>query len=91
MKGWLRKHVIKFQTIEFQDGISGPAYGPSSGRHNDLWSLRESEIFSALDLVQRKPETADGIPDLEQYMLYGDGIYDNDLHLKSKHTDPNLS
>ena len=91
MKGWLRKHVIKFQTIEFPDGISGPAYGPSSGRHNDLWSLRESEILSALDLVQRNPETADGIPDLEQYMLYGDGIYNNDLHLKSKHTGPNLS
>ena len=91
MEGWLRKHVIKFQTIEFPDGISGPAYGPSSGRHNDLWSLRKSELLPALSLVQRNPQTADGIPNDVQYMVYGDGIYNNDTHLKSRHVGQQLS
>ena len=59
--GWLRKHAIKFQTIEFLDGISGPAYGGESARHNDLHSLRQSKFLPALDRVQRVPPTAEGV------------------------------
>ena len=89
--GWLRKHAVKFQTIEFPDGISGPAYGASSCRHNDLWSLRESKVLPALDVAQRIPQTQVGVPKQTQYVLYGDGIYINDTHIKSRHAGINLS
>lgn len=81
---------MKFQTIEFPDGLCGPAYGPSSGRHNDLWSFRESRIAEAFDIVQRVPKDAEGLPNEVQYKNYGDGIYINGYHIKTKHVGNNL-
>lgn len=88
--GWKREHCFKNQTIEFPDGICGPQYGASSGRHNDLWSLRESGISAAFDIVQREPQTPEGIPKPIQYKKYGDGIYINGPHLRSRHVGDNL-
>ena len=88
--GWLRSTGIKHQTVEMPDGLCGPIFGPSSCRHNDLWSFRESRIAAAFDAVQREPRNAAGVPKPTQYVMYGDGIYVGGPHIKSRHVGQNL-
>jgi hypothetical protein len=78
--GWLRIHGFKHQTVDAPDGFTIASYGPLSTRRNDLDPLRKSGVndkFAALQV---------GIP--QQYVMYGDGIYPQKSHLRSRHNVP---
>ena len=75
--GWKKHHGIKYQTIEFPNGMCGDMFGPCSFRHNDLELLRDSDLNEKLRLVQ--------IGNLLQYVSYGDGIFPINSHTIGKH------
>jgi hypothetical protein len=78
--GGLHTHGFKHLTIDAPDGFTIATYGPLSTRRNDSDPLRKSGAnnkFAALQV---------GIP--QQYVMYGDGIYPNMSHVRSRHNVP---
>jgi len=66
--GWKHLHGIKIQTVTTPDGLIADVYGPVSVRHNDLFTLAESELNARLMAMQ------EGIYD-QLFALYGDSAY----------------
>jgi nuclease HARBI1 len=81
--GWKSQHGIKFQSISLPNGMDCHIFGAVSLRHNDLYTLSESEIVAKLRQLQAHEEY--------QYVIYGDSAYNviNDTHLRSKHSHEN--
>lgn len=62
-----KEHGIKYQGIEFPDGIMGHLFGPCAGRHHDAWLLVESNLMADLDRLFRGEQ--------RRYHIYGDYAY----------------
>ena len=77
--GWKKLHGMKWQTIDLPNGMNFHVYGPVSVRHNDLWTLRHSDINEKLRLLQ--------IHEPIQYRIYGDSAYVhlNKSHMRARH------
>jgi hypothetical protein len=79
--GWLRKCGIKHQTFNLPDGHTGHIFGPASMRHNDLYTLRESDFDNELDSAQNPIYG----PLANHYVAYVDSIFPPKRHLRGKH------
>jgi hypothetical protein len=75
--GWKKIHALKWQTVYLPNGMTGHLWGPASIRHNDLWTLHESDIHNLWVTAQL------GRP--LQFYIYGDGIYPWLSHLFSRY------
>jgi hypothetical protein len=71
---------MKHQTIDAPFGLTIAIFGPASIRHNDLWTLRESDVNGKFAAIQ------EGNP--RQFKMYGDCIYLNLSHVRSRHNVP---
>lgn len=67
--GWKKVHAIKFQAVEFPNGLCGDLFGPTCGSHNDNFLLRLSAIS------QRMLAYRNGA---DPYKIYGDAAYPNE-------------
>jgi hypothetical protein len=75
--GWKKMHGLKWQTVEMPNGMTLNMYGGISVRHNDYTTLNDSMINQKLEIMQ--------LGDDMQFCVYGDSIYPNIGHIKSKH------
>jgi hypothetical protein len=76
-------HGLKFQTIDLPNGMNAHIWGPCSVRHNDLWTLGQSNLND----VVAGPQA--GLP--IQYVIYGDSAYMHlyESHIRARHNyDP---
>lgn len=76
--GWKKHHGIKYQTLEFPNGLAGDMFGPRSFRRSDVELLNDSELNARLAAVQVDAE--------KQCVSYGDGVYPIGTHTIGKHT-----
>jgi hypothetical protein len=81
--GWKKLFGIKWQTVILPNGMYFHVYGGPSARHNDLFTLRDSDINAKIALLQLGLAI--------QYKMYGDAIYPHLSHLFSMHDGPNLT
>lgn len=67
--GYKKLHGLKWQTIDFPDGMIGEIYGPISARRNDCFVLNESRLNERMAqlLMHLEPE--------ESYCIFGDSIF----------------
>jgi hypothetical protein len=65
--GWKKHHVIKFQTLEFPNGMCGDIYSPRTFKAHDCDLLRDSQLNQRL----AAPHQGDPI----EYCVYGDDIF----------------
>eukprot|EP00732_Lithocolla_globosa_P004508 Lithocolla_globosa_v1_NODE_4190_length_1490_cov_177.452265.p1 type:complete len:196 gc:universal NODE_4190_length_1490_cov_177.452265:669-1256(+) len=77
LSGWLGVHGLKWQTLQFPNGMAGDIFGPSSIRHNDRWLQRESELNERLVEVQAGQAV--------QFSAYGDAEYVLQSNIKRRH------
>lgn len=82
--GWKHIHGVKIQTVTLPDGIIADVFGPVSLRHNDLFTLAESDMNDRLDEMQ------EGVYN-NKYCLYGDSAYPVMSSITSRHSHPPLS
>jgi hypothetical protein len=83
--GWKKLHGIKWQTVDLPNGMTYHAWGGFAVRHNDLFSLRHSDINDKIARAQ--------ILELVQYYIYGDSAYatlDNS-HIRARHNHEHLT
>jgi hypothetical protein len=76
-------HGLKWQTVDFPNGMNGHVYGPISIRRNDLTTANWSRINDLWAAMQQGEEY--------QYTIYGDSAYIvlGYSHIKARHTsDP---
>lgn len=81
--GWKKLHGLKWQTVDFPNGMNGHVYGPISIRRNDLTTANWSRINELWAALQQGEEY--------QYTIYGDSAYIvlGHSHIKARHTaDP---
>lgn len=76
--GWKHLHGVKIQTITLPNGLLADVFGPVSVRHNDLYTLSESNINERLSALQ------EGVYQ-QKYSLYGDSAYTNIECITSRH------
>lgn len=65
--GWKKFHCLKFQAVEFPNGMTGDMFGPVTGSHNDNYALRMSLISERLRNIQ--------VGENVTFALYGDSAY----------------
>jgi hypothetical protein len=82
--GFKKHHGTKFQTVESPIGICMHCFGPRRVKDSDLQLLNRSRITTTLNNLF----AAWGI---DQYVMYGDGIYPYRVNLISKHMGNNLT
>jgi len=77
--GWKKLHGMKWQTVDLPNGMNAHVWGAVSVRHNDLWTLSNSNLNDLWRDAQL------GRP--MQYCIYGDSAYMHlDLsHVRSRH------
>jgi nuclease HARBI1 len=75
--GWKKHHVIKFQTLEFPNGMCGDIYSPRTFKAHDCDLLRDSQLNQRL----AAPHQGDPI----EYCVYGDDIFPLQSHTMGKH------
>lgn len=66
-QGWKKLHGLKWQAVVLPNGMIADCWGPVSARHNDLYTMRVSDIHDRVVVCQA------GRPRV--YRMYGDGIY----------------
>jgi hypothetical protein len=78
--GWKKLHGLKWQTVDLPNGMNFHVWGPFSVRHNDLYSLRHSDINDMVAALQ--------VGRLVQYKIYGDSGYATSFHshLRARHS-----
>jgi len=83
--GWKKLHGLKFQTIDLPNGMNAHVWGPFSVRHNDNWSLTNSNLNEILRVAQ--------LGNRMQYNIYGDSAYMHlDLsHIRARHNYDRLT
>ena len=75
---------MKWQTVDLPNGMNFHAWGPCSGRHNDMESLEFSRLNEILVDLQMGNEL--------QWKIYGDSayIFSPDTHVLARHNnEPN--
>lgn len=79
--GWKKLHGLKYQTIDLPNGMNYHVYGPVSVRHNDMYTLFQSNINEKIANAQEGNEL--------QYVVYGDSAYIVvvNTHLKARHNN----
>ena len=77
--GWKKLHGMKYQTIDMPNGMNLHVWGPISVRHNDLTSLRDSDVNQKIVDMQ--------INEPLQWVVYGDSAYVHvpDSHILARH------
>jgi hypothetical protein len=77
--GWKKLHGMKWQTVDIPNGMVYHAWGAISVRHNDLYSLRHSNINDQIAAAQ--------LGHALQFYTYGDSAYMNldTSHLRARH------
>ena len=81
--GWKKLHGMKYQTLDMPNGMNLHVWGPISVRHNDLTSLRDSDINQKIvDMQINQPF---------QWVIYGDSAYVHvpDSHILARHHNEN--
>lgn len=81
--GWKHSHGTKWQTLELPNGLCGDMHGPFSFRHNDLEIFEDSRLNARIAEVQ--------VGNVNQYCSYGDSIFPNYSHCKSRHRGDQLN
>lgn len=77
--GWKKLHGMKYQTVDLPNGMNMHVWGPISVRHNDITSLRDSNLNDLLIALQLGRE--------HQWVIYGDSAYIHvpDSHILARH------
>jgi len=77
--GWKKLHGMKWQTVDLPNGMNYHCWGGFSVRHNDLYSLRHSDINEITATAQAGQ--------LLQYFIYGDSAYCSlqNSHIRARH------
>jgi len=65
--GWKKLHGMKWQTVDLPNGMNYHVWGSVSVRHNDMFTLRHSNINHLIAQAQ--------LANLLQYNIYGDSAY----------------
>ena len=73
--GFKKHHGVKYQSLEAPNGMCIHMFGPMSERHNDLEMVTISDINAKLAAAQAH------LPDDQQKVSYGDGIFEVDTHI----------
>lgn len=79
--GWKHTHGVKIQTVTLPNGLIADVYGPVSIRHNDLYTLANSDLNERLMAMQANVYT-------DMYAMYGDSAYPNIDCIASRHEAP---
>jgi hypothetical protein len=72
---------MKWQTVDFPNGMNFNVWGPVSVRHNDIYTFYESSINKRIAELQRGRNS--------QYFIYGDSAYlaTPGSHTRSRHQE----
>jgi hypothetical protein len=65
--GWKKLHGMKWQTLDLPNGMNFHVWGAASVRHNDLYTLQQSNIEEKLMVLQEDQPL--------KYKIYGDSAY----------------
>ena len=81
--GWKKLHGMKWQSIDLPNGMNYHVWGAVSVRHNDMFTLRHSNINEIIAAAQRGREF--------QFCVYGDSAYAalGKSHLRARHNFEN--
>ena len=77
--GWKSVHGIKWQTVGLPNGMMLHAWGPASCRHNDNWTLNQSNITDILGTAQNGYDL--------YYVMYGDSAYYSGEYIRGRHRE----
>jgi hypothetical protein len=74
---------MKWQTVDLPNGMNYHVWGAVSVRHNDMFTLRHSNINDIIAATQRG--------NLLQYSIYGDSAYAMfcKSHIRTRHNTHN--
>ncbi len=82
--GYRRMHCLSDFTAMLPSGLHY-VFGPCSGRNNDRWMINQADFNNFLHWIQTNTPQIRQILQNRIYKAYGDGIFVNDICVRSPH------